>query len=64
MAGDGKARIDRSQPSEEPACIVVGDLRKGEYAASGHVSISGPLSDDTKIMVCSYWPVSFSRLVS
>ena len=35
-------------------------LRNGVYAASGHVSMWGPLSEERKISVRSSWPVASS----
>ena len=39
-------------------------LRNGEYAASGQVSISGPLSELMKTSVSSNWPVASSSATS
>ena len=39
-------------------------LRNGEYAESGQVSISGPLSEVTKTSVSSSWPVASSSATS
>ncbi len=47
-----------------PSQVEPFELRNGEYAASGQVSISGPLSEVTKTIVLSSCPVASSSATS